>query len=120
MTSVFLLLLTVIIIWTVFSIPAPSGNQHTNTSTSLITRDQFNGVIVNEVYYNGLGTIIADRDCRTDRNGLTTCTAVIKSDDGKIIEFKYTHDMSLQPCLSPGERVQVYTNQGGKAVIVRL
>ncbi|MCL7402633.1 MAG: hypothetical protein LZ168_07615 [Thaumarchaeota archaeon] len=114
-----LLFLFTLIFLTTLNIPS-SVSQHTILTTYNAGIDKFHGNIINNVYYSGLGIVIADRDCRTGSNGLTTCTGVIKTDRGDIVEFKYTHDMSTQPCLSPGDRVQIISEQDSKATVVRL
>jgi len=115
-----LLFLFTIIFLLTLNVPSPAVSQHVSSATYSIKTDRFYGSIINKVYYSGLGAVIADRDCRTGSDGLTTCIGVIKTDIGDIVEFKYTHDMSIQPCLTPGDKVQIISEQNGKATVVRL
>jgi len=71
--------------------------------------DVFEGTIINtDREGETMGVVLADTDCRqTGGPMILTCTAIIQEESGQEVHFKYTHDMSKQPCLSAGEDVRI-------------
>ncbi len=64
------------------------------------------------------GVVLADLDCRSiGRGSWTQCRAVIML-KGFLERFviAYVHDMSIQPCLAPGQKVTVVVS-GSQALV---
>ncbi|QSO48719.1 hypothetical protein [Alicyclobacillus mengziensis] len=53
------------------------------------------------------GTVKTDTDCTADSAGLSHCHNVIELDNRSQITVIDTHNMSKNPCLNPGERVNL-------------
>ncbi len=51
--------------------------------------------------------VLTDTDCAADRNGISHCSNVLRLAPGRRITVRHDHSMMNDPCLSPGERVQV-------------
>jgi hypothetical protein len=66
------------------------------------------------------GEVLADLDCRSlGRGAWVRCTAVIFLDGfQEPVHFTYEHDMSVQPCLGPGDRVSLVVEGSGATVKV--
>lgn len=96
------LFLTIIILTTIaiFNL-GPKEEKHVN---SVQKNYELYGTLLKGDTLSGTGTVMADLDCKGPSDSIT-CRAVIKMDKGSTVELKYTHDMTLQPCLSQGERV---------------
>ncbi len=80
--------------------------------------DTFTGTILNRPLEGKVeGVILADLDCKGSMTAIT-CIAIVDSTTGQL-EFKYTHNMEKEPCLSPGERVIVEASQGSDRAFVK-
>ena len=88
---------------------------------SLIQKnDEFYGRLLKDIKTSGTGTVKADLDCKGPPTSIT-CRAIVQMDNGETIEFKYTHDMTSQPCLSLGDRVLIKILKDNSMVrVVRL
>ena len=53
------------------------------------------------------GTVLTDTDCAADRNGISHCSNIVRLASGRRITVRHDHSMMNDPCLRPGERVQV-------------
>jgi len=84
------------------------------------TEDAFFGSIEN-VRFTGQtdGLVKADTNCKPVENGLTNCIAIITGADGTELHFNYTHDMSNQACLGPGDQVTITLLNNGTVKVLR-
>ncbi len=68
--------------------------------------------------YTGV-SILSDEGCTLDpRTGLSNCTTSFATKSGRL-SFNYEHNMMMQPCLSIGDKANVYVSTGGSAVVDR-
>ncbi|MCR4331802.1 MAG: hypothetical protein NUV34_03735 [Sulfuricaulis sp.] len=54
-----------------------------------------------------IGTVTTDTDCDADAEGLSHCQNIIELTDGSRITVIDTHNMHINRCMSPGERISV-------------
>lgn len=98
-----------------------------NTSTtgnavrSTVARgDTFTGKISNVAVAAGTvsGMGVYDRSCKMGTDGLTSCDAGIQTEEYGLLNFKYRHDMSRQPCIAPNDllEVRILDDQGNVEV----
>ncbi len=67
------------------------------------------------------GIAVYDRNCVTGLDGMTNCDAGIRTKEFGVLNFDYTHNMALKPCLSPGQKVAVdIANNNGEATVQRF
>lgn len=110
-----LIILVVVFAWLAFLVTSPPASHPTAQSSRTATQsapaqDAFYGSIVDlPLGHRNLikGTVKADTNCKPVENGLTNCIGIITTADGTELHFNYTHDMSAQECLSPGDRVTI-------------
>jgi len=110
-----LIILAVVFAWLAFLVTSPPASHPTvqptrTTSQSAQGQDAFYGSIADLPLghkYRIQGTVKADTNCKPVENGLTNCIGIITAADGAELHFNYTHDMSTQECLSPGDRVTI-------------
>jgi len=101
----------------IFSLNPKVEDKHIS---SIQKNDEFYGRLLKDIKNSGMGTVKADLDCKGPPTSIT-CRAVVQMDSGEIVEFKYTHDMTSQPCLSLGDRVLIEMLKGNSTVrVVRL
>ncbi|MBI2548188.1 hypothetical protein HYW21_02455 [Candidatus Woesearchaeota archaeon] len=92
-------------------------------STSAARGDTFVGRISNVAVQAGTlsGMGVYDRSCKMGTDGLTSCDAGIETKEYGLLNFKYRHDMTRQPCLAPNDLVEVrILDAQGNAEIQRL
>jgi len=53
------------------------------------------------------GTVATDTDCDADAEGLSHCHNIIELTDGSRITVIDTHNMNVNRCMSPGERISL-------------
>jgi len=53
------------------------------------------------------GTVTSDTDCDADAEGLSHCHNIIELTDGSRITVIDTHNMHINRCMSPGERISL-------------
>lgn len=67
------------------------------------------------------GVGVYDRSCIDIGGGLTRCDGGIDTDEYGLLNFNYTHNMHIDPCISPGELFTVeIINESGSAVVRRF
>ncbi len=86
-----------------------------------IQEDIFEGTITNiklePVVLDGEG--VYDKSCNMIGSGLTQCDAGIETERG-LLNFNYRHNMDIQPCISPGDKVKIeILDAEGKARVTR-
>lgn len=54
-----------------------------------------------------VATVLTDEDCDPDAQGISHCLNKLRLPDGSVLTVRHGHDMTLVPCLSPGEQVEV-------------
>lgn len=54
-----------------------------------------------------VATVLTDTDCAPDAAGISHCLNELQLADGSRLVVRHPHDMSIVPCLSPGEQVRV-------------
>ncbi len=64
-----------------------------------------------------LGVVRTDTDCAADAEGLSHCHNQIELAGGAWITIQDNHNMMVNPCLGPGERVSVEPLSAGWVVI---
>jgi len=112
------LILAAAFVGVAFLVASPSTS-HPGVQPSPI-EDAFYGSIVNvEFRSETTGVVKADTNCKPVENGLTNCIGIITAADGTELRFNYSHDMSKQPCLAPGDRVTIMTLDDGTVKVVR-
>lgn len=52
-------------------------------------------------------TVLTDEECQPDGHGLSHCLNRLRLPDGSEIQVRHPHDMTLVPCLAPGEHVRL-------------
>jgi hypothetical protein len=52
-------------------------------------------------------TVLTDEQCQPDAHGLSHCLNRLRLPDGSEIRVRHPHDMTLVPCLAPGEHVKL-------------
>lgn len=52
-------------------------------------------------------TVLSDTNCAPDSYGISHCRNVLRLANGDRIVVRHSHNMSLYPCLAPGETVSV-------------
>jgi hypothetical protein len=52
-------------------------------------------------------TVLTDEQCQPDAHGLSHCLNRLRLPDGSEIRVRHPHDMTLVPCLAPGEHVRL-------------
>jgi hypothetical protein len=50
-------------------------------------------------------TVLTDEECAPDAAGISHCKNVVLLEDGTEVVLRHPHDMSVVPCLTPGEPV---------------
>jgi len=112
------LILTAVFVGIAFLVASPSPS-HPDVQPAPV-EDAFYGRIVNVQFGSETtGVVKADTNCKPVENGLTNCIGVITAADGTELRFDYSHDMSKQPCLAPGDHVTITTLDEGSAKVVR-
>jgi hypothetical protein len=53
------------------------------------------------------GVVLTDTECVPDAAGISHCRNEIELENGRTLTLRHPHDMSVVPCLSPGEPVRV-------------
>ena len=53
------------------------------------------------------GVVLTDTECVPDAAGVSHCRNEIRLENGRTLTLRHPHDMSVVPCLSPGEPVLV-------------
>lgn len=51
--------------------------------------------------------VLTDEECEPDAAGISRCLNQLLMPSGETLVVRHPHDMSIVPCLSPGERVRV-------------
>lgn len=81
--------------------------------------DIFVGTVLNKLFKGtDNGVVVADLDCDGSMNAVT-CRAIINSERSGRLEFRYTHNMERQACLSSGDMIRISDDEG-KALVERL
>jgi hypothetical protein len=122
-----LIILVVAFAWLAFLVTSPSSSHPTiqstrTTSQSAQGQDVFYGSIADLPLGHKdqlQGTVKADTNCKPVKNGLTNCIGIITAADGTELHFNYTHDMSTQECLSPGDRVTIIVLSDRTVKVIR-
>ena len=52
-------------------------------------------------------TVLTDDECRPDADGVSHCLNRLRLPDGSEIQVRHPHDMTLVPCLAPGEHLRL-------------
>lgn len=65
-----------------------------------------------------VGTVLSDSDCAPDEDGINHCRNEIQLPDGSILTGIDNHRMSVNPCLSPDDKVTVSQFSDGWALIL--
>lgn len=52
-------------------------------------------------------TVLTDEECQPDAQGLSHCLNRLRLPDGREIQVRHPHDMTLVPCLAPGEHLRL-------------
>jgi len=112
------LILAAVFVGVAFLVASPSTS-HPGVQPTPV-EDAFYGSIVN-VRLGGetTGVVKADTNCKPVENGLTNCIGIITAADGAEVRFNYTHDMSKQPCLAPGDQVTIIALNDGTFKVLR-
>lgn len=50
-------------------------------------------------------TVLSDEECQPDARGISHCLNRLRLPDGREIQVRHPHDMTVVPCLAPGEHV---------------
>lgn len=50
-------------------------------------------------------TVLSDEECQPDAQGVSHCLNRLRLADGSEIQVRHPHDMTVVPCLAPGEHV---------------
>lgn len=50
-------------------------------------------------------TVLSDEECEPDARGVSHCLNRLQLADGSEIQVRHPHDMTVVPCLAPGEHV---------------
>ncbi len=84
------------------------------------TVDYFTGAILDQDFQGKVsGVVEADTNCVSAGHGhLTTCIAIINTEIGTL-QFKYTHDMAAQACLTTNDKVDIQYQGSGITQIAR-
>lgn len=56
-----------------------------------------------------IATVVTDATCDPDRYGISHCLNVLRLRNGSALVVRHNHNMSMYPCLTPGETVRVTT-----------
>jgi len=83
----------------------------------------FEGVITNAKAspgkISGIGAY--DKDCKNVGNGMTDCHAGINTNEYGVIDFNYVHNMAVDPCIVPGDKVAIeILDSNGRAKVERI
>lgn len=54
-----------------------------------------------------VATVLTDTNCAPDEAGISHCLNELRLADGSRLLLRHHHDMSIVPCLSPGEQVRI-------------
>lgn len=54
-----------------------------------------------------VGTVVSDENCEPDENGVSHCLNRIELPGKRMLVVRHPHDMTVVPCLYPGERIIV-------------
>ena len=112
------IVIVAIFVGVAFLVSSPSP--HNTPSQQTRAEDAFFGNIANVAFQGRTtGVVKADTNCKPVQNGLTNCIGIIIADDGTELHFNYTHDMSKQACLSPGDHVTIMLLNDGTVKVVR-
>lgn len=69
--------------------------------------------------FNGTG--VYDRNCVDVGGGLTNCHGGIQTARYGVLNFNYVHNMSIVPCIKPGEKLVVEVlDSSGRARVQRM
>jgi hypothetical protein len=52
-------------------------------------------------------TVLTDEECQADARGISHCLNRLRLPNGSEIQVRHPHDMTLVPCLAPGEHVRL-------------
>jgi hypothetical protein len=56
-------------------------------------------------------TVLSDEECQADAHGFSHCLNRLRLPDGSEILVRHPHNMTLVPCLAPGEHVRLVPSQ---------
>lgn len=83
------------------------------------TVDYFRGTILNQDFQGKLsGVVRADTNCTPTGVSNLTCTAIIDTEVGTL-QFKYTHNMAQEPCLTTNDKVTLEYRGSGITQVTR-
>ncbi len=57
-------------------------------------------------------TVLSDEECQPDAQGVSHCLNRLRLADGSEIQVRHPHDMTVVPCLAPGEHVTLEPTPG--------
>lgn len=104
---------------------SPQNSQATGNSVvapQAFTGDKFEGKITNTKVALGEypGTGAYDRNCKSIGGGITNCHGGIQTQEFGLLDFNYEHNMAVQPCIAPGDKVLVtILDNSGRATVQR-
>lgn len=91
----------------------------TNSPPPAGTVDHFSGTILNQDFQGKLsGVVRADTNCTPTGASNLTCTAIIDTEVGTL-QFKYTHNMAQEPCLTTNDKVTLEYRDSGITQVTR-
>jgi len=120
-----LVILVAVFAWLAFLVTSPPASHPAVQSTGAalqVGQDAFYGSIADlpSGHKDQIqGTVKADTNCKPVESGLTNCIGIITAADGTELHFNYTHDMSKQACLSPGDQVTIMLLNDGTVKVLR-
>jgi len=132
-----LIILVMVFAWLAFVVTSPPASHSPAQSTGTVrspvesTGTTIQPVQGQDAFYGSIadlpashkqettGIVKADTNCKPVENGLTNCIGIITAADGRELHFNYTHDMSRQECLSPGDRVTIIVLSDATVKVVR-
>ncbi|TAL47003.1 hypothetical protein EPN87_03910 [archaeon] len=82
----------------------------------------FEGKITNVEVEPGIvsGVGMYDRNCIGTSDGMTNCDGGIKTSKYGVLNFHYVHDMAIEPCIAPGDSLQVeIIDAAGNSIVTR-
>jgi hypothetical protein len=123
-TAILLVISLIILLTIVYIHFSTVNNGSSNSVNNTGTLTTFYGVITNRQAGNGTFSekgigIQYDKFCVLDnKTGLTNCHAGLLT-KGTILDFDYEHNMTVKPCLSPGDIVNVFIYSNNSAIVTR-
>ena len=57
-------------------------------------------------------TVLTDTNCTPDKSGVSHCQNLLRLADGSMAGVLHNHDMMSEPCLRPGETIDIVRTTG--------